>query len=653
MANQQQQLPVRDSLYLSDDQNETTFKYDNQLPSLPVPSVKQSVLKLLDTIRPIAEDNEQAFREVERKALALLQDPDVNELQELLKKRASEKRNWLEEWWLEFAYLRSRKPLVPYSNMAAPLPIMQQWPIATPDQPDFERVRAHRASLSTYFQLCFWNMLRTERMRPMIHKGVPWSMNQFRYLFNTVRLPGEPKDELKSWFRTAREGPPESLEIIVLYRGYIHAIKPVTFVEATGQACLLTAPQIERQLRTIESWCQARPSRGPGIGALTTNERSVWKEARDELLAVSEHNRRLLDRIERALSVLVLDDHTPSGTQEIFELSMTGDASDRWADKSITSIAFKNGTFGANADHTPYDGFCTGIMTHYLMTSVEECAGRWNEQLAAGSNSSLAVYEEPELLEFQLSPSVSVTLHESFEHFSTVCATIDVLHERFQHYGKALLKEHRLHPEAFVQCAIHAAYHRQHGKMAPAYVTASTRRFHNGRTETCRSCYTEMGDFVKFINHNHNNNKQGAAAAARPDERLARTYALLKRSVARFQELMNEASNGHGCDRHLMGLYLIALLEGKKIPELFDDELVQRTNNYILSTSCSGYWSVCGGVPPLVEDGYGCFYGIEDNAITFAVTAYKTSKVTNMRLFYKNLADVLLEMQRVLLNSKL
>uniref|UniRef100_A0A6G1SJK9 Peroxisomal carnitine O-octanoyltransferase n=1 Tax=Aceria tosichella TaxID=561515 RepID=A0A6G1SJK9_9ACAR len=640
-----QQLSMRDSLYLSDDNNETTFKYDNQLPSLPVPSVRQSVFKLLDTIRPITEGDEHAYKVVEQKALALLNDPDVNEVQELLKKRAAERKNWLEEWWLEFAYLRSRKPLIPYSNMAAPLPIMQYWPIISPGQPGFDNVRVQRSALSTYFQLCFWKMLRHERMRPMIHKGVPWSMNQFRYLFNTVRRPGEPMDELQSWFRTAKEGPPESVEIIVLYRGYIHSIKPVTILDNnTSETCILSAPQIERQLRRIESWCREQATSGPGIGSLTTNERSVWKEARDELMGISEHNKRLLDRIERALSVLVLDDHTPAGTQEIFELSMAGDANDRWADKSITSIAFKNGTFGANADHTPYDGFCTGIMTHYLMTSVEECAGQWNEQLAAASNSSLAVYCEPELLEFQLSPSISVSLNESLEHFKTTTKTIHVLHSTFGHYGKAILKEHRMHPEAFVQCAIHATYFRRHGRMAPAYVTASTRRFHNGRTETCRSCYTEMRDFAKFINDNRPPNDDG---------RRAQTYALLRRSVTRFQELMNEASNGHGCDRHLMGLYLTAILEGKKVPELFDDELVQRTNNYILSTSCSGYWNVCGGVPPLVEDGYGCFYGIEDNAITFGLTAYKTSKETNLELFHRNLFDVLLEMQQVLLNSKL
>lgn len=634
---QQRASSLRDSLYLSDSPDETTFKYDQLLPSLPLPSVQQSVMKLLDTIRPIASDD-KLFRDCQRKALDFIQDAQVNELQELLKARAHSNKNWLEVWWLEFAYLRSRKPLIPYSNMAAPLPIMSYWPLMHPGQEAYQGVRARRAALSTHFQLCFWRMLRHERMRPMIHKGVPWSMNQFRYLFNTVRRPGEPKDELVSWFRTASEGPPESVEVIVLHRGHIFAIKPVTML-GPNKACILSAPQIEAQLRHIENWSKSRPL-GPGVGTLTTGERSVWAEAREELAGVSPTNRSTLERIEKALSVLVLEDSEPKNTNEIFELCACGNPSNRWADKSITSIAFNNGTFGANADHTPYDGFCTGIMTHYLMTSVEECNGQWNDRMGVSADSAWAVYSEPELLEFQLGPQTKNSIDGASDHFKTISKTIETLHETFPHYGKALLKEHRFHPEAFVQCAIHAAYFRLHNKMAPAYVTASTRRFYNGRTETCRSCYPEMHAFVEFLaKHGHSKPKEA--------------YALLKKSAERFQQLMNEASDGQGCDRHLLGLYLTAILEGRKIPELFDDPLILKTNNYVLSTSCSGYWNVCGGVPPLVEEGYGCFYGIEDNAITFGCTAYKTSPETDLIAFYENLKKALLDMQQVMLGSKL
>lgn len=634
MSQQQAQKSLRDSLYLVENpQEESTFKYDEDLPRLPVPTVKETIFKLLDTIKPIAPD-ESSFRETEKKAIDFIQDSQVNELQELLLKRSENYKNWLEEWWLEFAYLRSRKPLIPYSNMAAPLPIMDYWPLVERNSPAYSKIRIKRASLSTYFQLNFWKMLREERMRPMIHKGVPWSMAQFRFLFNTVRRPGEPKDELVSWFNLAKDGSPASTEIIVLHKGYIFAIKPVIIDGRDVE--ILAPPEIERQLDFIEKYCLTRPY-GPGVGCLTTMERTDWTEARQKLFNTSQLNQSLLERIDKALSVLILDESEPTEANDIFRLSMCGDARNRWADKSISSIAFKNGTFGANADHTPYDGFCTAIMTHYLMTSIEECQGVWSDLRPAESGR----FVQPELLDFQLSVQVKNLINDALVQFEKVTTTIDTLHKTFGHFGKAIMKQHRFHPEAFIQVAIHSTYLRLHKKMAPAYVTASTRRFYNGRTETCRSCYPEMRQFSEHLIENK---------SSKPRE----TYEKLKLAVHKFQALMNEASNGHGCDRHLMGLYLIAILEGKKIPELFDDELLLKTNNYILSTSCGGYWNVCGGVPPLVEEGYGCFYGIEDDAITFCLTAYNTCQTTDLKLFYKQLESTLLEMQEVLiLTSKL
>lgn len=630
-------MSLRDSLYLTENKDETTFKYDESLPSLPVPNLRESVFKLLDTIKPIATDP-SLFRETERKALDFLQDDNVNELQRMLQDRANTKKNWLEEWWLEFAYLRSRKPLIPYSNMAAPLPITDYWPVVSSNDPDFNDVRARRAALSTYFQLSFWKMLRDEKMRPMIHKGVPWSMSQFRYLFNTTRRPGQPKDSLDCWFTTNKDGPPKSTEIIVLHKGYIFAINPITMHDQT-QVSILSAPQIEKQLKYIEEFCGKNPL-GPGVGALTTFERLEWAEARDKLSKISQNNQKILSRIDQALSVLVLDDFDPKDSDEILNQSMCGNPLNRWADKSLCSIAFKNGVFGANCDHTPFDGFATSILTHFIITSIKECNGHWNQAKMESQDGKLAKYSDPELLEFDLNAQVSLLISEARSHFVKVCSTIDTLHDTFNHFGKAILKEHRLHPEAFIQCAIHSTYYKQHKRMAPAYVTASTRRFHNGRTETCRSCYPEMFDFSQFITENRSTKPKQA-------------YDLLRRSVEKFQILMNEASNGKGCDRHLLGLYLIAMLEDRKIHELFDDELVRKTNDYVLSSSCAGYWNVCGGVPPLVEHGYGVFYGIEDDAITFCCTAYKPCPETDLKLFYSNLKETLTDMHKILLHSKM
>lgn len=87
------------------------------------------------------------------------------------------------------------------------------------------------------------------------------------------------------------------------------------------------------------------------------------------------------------------------------------------------------------------------------------------------------------------------------------------------------------------------------------------------------------------------------------------------------------------------------------MPSIFGDPAFIRSGgggNYVLSTSCAGYWSVAGGVPPMVENGYGCFYGIEDNRITFTITNFKHCSETNCEAFFNNIRLSLQNMNHIL-----
>ena len=90
---------------------------------------------------------------------------------------------------------------------------------------------------------------------------------------------------------------------------------------------------------------------------------------------------------------------------------------------------------------------------------------------------------------------------------------------------------------------------------------------------------------------------------------------------------MKEASIGHGFDRHLLGLRVIAaekLLKVRilyescrcrildfeilqmKTPELYLDPVYQEANHYILSTSTLSTSTIMlGGFGPVVDDGFG------------------------------------------------
>ncbi|CAB4039178.1 Peroxisomal carnitine O-octanoyltransferase, partial [Paramuricea clavata] len=84
-----------------------------------------------------------------------------------------------------------------------------------------------------------------------------------------------------------------------------------------------------------------------------------------------------------------------------------------------------------------------------------------------------------------------------------------------------------------------------------------------------------------------------------------------------------------GIDRHLLGLKILAEKSGLPTPEIFTDPAWTKSGgdgNYILSTSLVGYIPVFGVTWPMVEDGYGTFYSIQDNRINVSVSAYGSSK---------------------------
>lgn len=79
-------------------------------------------------------------------------------------------------------------------------------------------------------------------------------------------------------------------------------------------------------------------------------------------------------------------------------------------------------------------------------------------------------------------------------------------------------------------------------------------------------------------------------------------------------KLMDEAQANEGCDRHLLGLRVLAKENNMPDPEIFQDPAWIKSGgdgNYILSTSFVGYSNVFGGVAPMCSNGYGTFYKMQ------------------------------------------
>lgn len=131
-----------------------------------------------------------------------------------------------------------------------------------------------------------------------------------------------------------------------------------------------------------------------------------------------------------------------------------GDCINRWADKSCTNIFFKNGTSGGSCDHTPMDGFVTAVITHYVMNSLNECKGVYQ------GPSKFRDFAKPERLDFHVDEKVTKEIEKAKSVFMSNTSDVSIAVKYFDDFGKGLLKNHRFHPEAFVQIALQLAYYR-------------------------------------------------------------------------------------------------------------------------------------------------------------------------------------------------
>ncbi|MBV98019.1 Peroxisomal carnitine O-octanoyltransferase, partial [Eschrichtius robustus] len=139
---------------------ERTFQYQDSLPSLPVPSLEESLKKYLESEFWVGN----GF--------------------------------FLEDWWLNVAYLDVRIPSQLHVNFGGPASHIEHY------WPPKEGTQLERGSISLWHILNYWQLLRKEKLP--VHKvgNTPLDMNQFRMLFATCKVPGITRDSLINYFRT-------------------------------------------------------------------------------------------------------------------------------------------------------------------------------------------------------------------------------------------------------------------------------------------------------------------------------------------------------------------------------------------------------------------------------------------------------------------
>lgn len=594
------------------------YSFQNSLPRLPVPAVKDTCRRYLESVRPLMDDEQ--FERMK----GLAKDFEKNlgpRVQWYLKLKSWWASNYVSDWWEEYIYLRGRSPIMVNSNYYA-MDFLYVFPTS---------IQAARAANAIHAIMLYRRKLDRAQIKPlMLLHTIPMCSAQYERMFNTSRVPGVDTDSIVHVN--------ESKHIVVYYKGRFFKV----WMFYDGR--LLLPREIEQQMERILSDTSEPMPGEEKLAALTAGERTPWAKAR-ELYFGRGKNKQSLDAIEKAAFFVTLDDteqrydaNNPVKSLDSYaKCLLHGKCYDRWFDKSFNLIVFKNGTMGLNAEHSWADAPIIGHLWEHVLsldpfelgyTDDGHCNGEPHQNLPG-----------PQRLQWDISSECQEAIESSLTVATKLADDVDCHIIPFSTFGKGLIKKCRTSPDAFIQLALQLAHYRDKGKFCLTYEASMTRLFREGRTETVRSCTNETCAFVRAMIR---------------DETREERMKLLKVAAEKHQNMYRLAMTGQGIDRHLFCLYVVSKYLGED--SAFLKEVLSEP--WRLSTSQTPlqqvdlfdlikhpeYVSSGGGFGPVADDGYGVSYIIVgENLINFHISSKHSSPETDSHRFGANIKQAMMD----------
>ncbi|VDI19315.1 carnitine O-acetyltransferase [Mytilus galloprovincialis] len=590
------------------------FAQQESLPKLPVPALDATLQKYLRTVRPLVsdEDFEQTKKYVEE-----FRKDSGPKLQKFLEERATKEVNWLSDWWASVAYLEFRNPVVIHVSPG----------IVLPKQNYTDTAGQLRYAAKLVAGVLDYKIMVDEQTLEVEYMGKnPLCMTQFYKILSACRTPGLKKD---MWECFPPDEPNPPTHVTVIHNNTFFSL------EAYGKNHKpLSVDQIYNQLQKVVE--MSKNSSTP-VGILTSENRNTWAKAYNHLVK-DKTNQASIQNIKRSIFVLCLDELLPGDMSDersvAAKMMLHGGGSqlntgNRWFDKTIQFVVGRNGICGLSYEHTTAEGPpVVSLMDHV----AEFCKTEHDEGLPAEN------VKPVEKLEFNLDNKSLEAIDQAKKDLDKQVKDLDLTVAKFTDYGKNFPKSVKLSPDSYIQTAFQLAFYRLYNEPCATYETASLRKYQHGRTDTIRSCSIESLAFCKGMCDTNVSQEQKRE--------------LLKKAVNSHKNYVNEAINGQGIDRHLLGLKLAAIKNGMNVPDLHMDQTYSTSCHFKLSTSqVPSKEEAVLVFGPVVPNGYGLCYNPQESQIIFGVSAFNCSPETESNKMANSVRQSLIDMKNLMAGS--
>lgn len=571
------------------------YKHQSSIPSLPIPSLGETLDLYLQSVAPLCE-NEKEFSEAADQVLRFRENHTSSVLQNRLIQRAREfsTSSFLALWWNTEVYLQDRSPLafnVSYFFHFSDSIHLEQ------------RTQAGRAAALLRATMVFrQGILSGQNSTDFVGRGKnrkPMCATGYKYMFNSCRIPCRKQDYYKLY------NPSIYRHVVVMYRNHFYTFPLIHENISDGQSgccALLSFEEIKIQIERI---LQDTSGEASPVGLLSAQNRDKWAEQREVLL--NNGNEATLQAIESAILLLSLEDGAPMSRQETARALWHGNGKNRFFDKCVQLFVFRNAKAGLLGEHAMLDGMPMSVYADFILTRLH----RKQLDLGRGPTQNLP---KPQRHEFHFTQSILSSIYSAGKFYQHLIHAHTVNVTVFNGFGKQkIIKTFSCSPDAFVQMAIQVAYRRLFGRNTATYEAIQTRSFLHGRTETARSCSQQSVEFAKSMTEKNFTTKR------------ARKKSMLLDAVKVHVDYMRRAAQGRGVDRHLLALrHLIHPEQDGMVPFFEKNPLLKRSSTWHISTSHLTHELFDGwGWGEVVPDGFGIAYSVKADCIQFNIACLR------------------------------
>ncbi|SFB67473.1 Choline/Carnitine o-acyltransferase [Brevinema andersonii] len=472
----------------------------------------------------------------------------------LIDKQQNTVTSWLYQDWID-SYLEGRESLTLSTNFTIE--------ILPREKKDINFLTDFVAGLS--LQASLWQ--KVQYPQETDNRGTAIDMSQFAILGGYCRIPQKGID--------VGHFAKESRHIAIYYQDRLYKIEILD-----NNFDIVCLPDFENLFRNNDHNKEITLST---MGFMPSETAAIWRE---NLL---ETEKEYFSVIENALFVVTLIDAKTITTDEKLHKAMFLNGSHGWPFKSMHFIfnIFDN-TLWANFEHTYQDaGTLVSILKHvkdYMDQNEKKQYPKKSPQLI---KENLSEEQKKQLIDFQLqynkeAAQISIRLIKSrFSKDVLTKYSVDALTQMIHIYAMAkVMKEPR-----------------------SIYEAVAIPHFRNGRTECVRALSWEMWQF--------------ALALLKNDTSQEELFKLFNKAIEEHKQRIKACKNGHGVDRHLLGLKLIDTniltneTDRSVIYDFFNSKAYKAESENFFSTSSLGNSPLVGVLiyNPATTLGYGMAYG--------------------------------------------